>query len=134
MAMQATVEAMQDGVYPRTTSTSRPVRSRGQAPFSPCRRHAPAFAARERQDPVQTGGDRLVWLVKSLVTSQEQLFDDKGLQLRFADETPSQTLIADVDPDLIREAVVNLMSNAMRYTPSGGWVLVAMARRPTQMP
>ena len=47
-------------------------------------------------------------------------------ELRFVDETPNRTLVADVDPDLIRQAVVNLMSNAMRYTPAGGWVLVAI--------
>lgn len=126
MAMQATVEAMQDGVYPTdaehleviATEVRRLSRlvgamlqlsrlENGKTPFNP-----------EETD--------LVWLVKSLVTSQEQLFADKDLQLRFADETPNRTLVADVDPDLIRQAVVNLMSNAMRYTPAGGWVLVAI--------
>ena len=69
----------------------------------------------------------MIYLVKSLVNSQHQLFHEKGLHLRFIDETRYEECYADVDPDLIREAIVNLMSNAMRYTPSGGWVLVRIA-------
>ena len=38
----------------------------------------------------------------------------------------TEKLNADIDPDLIREAVVNLMSNAMRYTDEDGWVTVTV--------
>ena len=31
-----------------------------------------------------------------------------------------------VDPDMITQCVINLMSNAMRYTPEGGWVIVTV--------
>ena len=66
-------------------------------------------------------------LVKGLVSSQHQLFHEKGLHLRFVDETPhGGELYADVDPDLLREAIVNLMSNAMRYTNPDGWVKVSL--------
>ena len=68
----------------------------------------------------------LVYLVRSLVSSQHQLFHEKGLHLRFVDETPHGELYADVDPDLLREAIVNLMSNAMRYTNADGWVKVSL--------
>ena len=128
MAMQATVEAMQDGVYPTDAEHLEVV----AAEVRRLSRLVGAMLQLSRLEngktPFRPEETDLVWLVKSLVTSQEQLFEDKGLQLRFADETPSQTLIADVDPDLIRQAVVNLMSNAMRYTPSGGWVLVAITQ------
>lgn len=128
MAMQATVEAMQDGVYPTDAEHLEVV----AAEVRRLSRLVGAMLQLSRLEngktPFRPEEADLVWLVKSLVTSQEQLFEDKGLQLRFADETPIQTLIADVDPDLIRQAVVNLMSNAMRYTPSGGWVLVAITQ------
>jgi signal transduction histidine kinase len=68
----------------------------------------------------------VVYLVKSLVSSQHQLFHEKGLHLRFKDDTAHGECQADVDPDLIREAVVNLMSNAMRYTDEDGWVVVSV--------
>ncbi len=67
----------------------------------------------------------MVSLVRSLVSAQDQLFHERGLHLRFVDETHGE-LYADVDPDLIREAVVNLMSNAMRYTNADGWVKVSL--------
>jgi signal transduction histidine kinase len=70
----------------------------------------------------------MVYVVKSLVSMQEQLFNDRGLRLRFDDKIPTHELYADVNPDLIREAVTNIMSNAMRYTPEGGWVVVAIDR------
>lgn len=128
MAMQATVEAMQDGVYPTDAEHLEVV----AAEVRRLSRLVGAMLQLSRLEngktPFRPEETDLVWLVKSLVTSQEQLFEDKGLQLRFADETPNQTLIADVDPDLIRQVVVNLMSNAMRYTPSGGWALVAITQ------
>ena len=68
----------------------------------------------------------VVYLIRSLVTSQHQLFHEKGLHLRFVDESQYGELNADIDPDLIREAVVNLMSNAMRYTDEDGWVTVTV--------
>ena len=68
----------------------------------------------------------VVYLIRSLVTSQHQLFHEKGLHLRFVDESQYGELNADIDPDLIREAVVNLMSNAMRYTDEDGWVMVTV--------
>ena len=68
----------------------------------------------------------MVYLVKSLVSSQHQLFHERGLHLRFVDETPHGECNADVDPDMIREAIVNLMSNAMRYTNEDGWVKVSV--------
>ena len=60
------------------------------------------------------------------MSSQHQLFHERGLHLRFVDETPHGELYADVDPDLLREAIVNLMSNAMRYTNADGWVKVSL--------
>lgn len=128
MAIQATVEAMQDGVLPADEEHLQTVDDEvrrlsrlvdamlhlsrienGKAHFNP-----------ERTD--------VVYLIRSLVDMQERLFADKGLRLRFDDKTAHHELYADVDPDGIREAVTNLMSNAMRYTPEGGWVLVSVAQ------
>ena len=72
--------------------------------------------------------DDLVYLVKSLVSMQERMFADKGLRLRFDDKTAEGECFVDMDADLIREAITNIMSNAMRYTPEGGWVVVSVER------
>ena len=61
-----------------------------------------------------------------IVDGQQQLFIKRDLRLRFSDDTQGRAAVIDVDADMITQAVVNLMSNAMRYTPEGGWVVVSV--------
>jgi signal transduction histidine kinase len=82
----------------------------------------------ENNSDFKTESTDMVYVVKSLVAMQEQLFAERDLRLRFDDKTQSHELYADVNPDLIREAITNIMSNAMRYTPEGGWVIVTIDR------
>ncbi len=126
MAVQATVEAMQDGVLPADDEHLETVASE-------VRRLSRLIDAMLKLSRLENGTKELkiertdmVYLVKSLVSSQHQLFHERGLHLRFVDETPHGELFADVDADLLREAIVNLMSNAMRYTNSDGWVKVSL--------
>lgn len=126
MAMQATVEAMQDGVLPADDEHLEVVASE-------VRRLSRLIDAMLKLSRLENGTTELktertdlVYLVRSLVSSQHQLFHERGLHLRFFDETPHGELYADVDPDLLREAIVNLMSNAMRYTNADGWVKVSL--------
>lgn len=127
MAMQATVEAMQDGVLPADEENLERVASE-------VRRLSRLIDAMLKLSRLENGTTELniehtdiVGLIKGLVGSQHQLFHESGIHLRFIDETPSGELYADVDPDLVREAVVNLMSNALRYTDPGGWVRVSVS-------
>lgn len=124
MAMQATVEAMQDGVLPADDEHLEVVASE-------VRRLSRLIDAMLKLSRLENGTTEvkvektdMVYLIKSLVSAQHQLFHERGLHLRFVDETAHGELYADVDPDLIREAIVNLMSNAMRYTNADGWVKV----------
>lgn len=126
MAMQATVEAMQDGVLPADDEHLEVVASE-------VRRLSRLIDAMLKLSRLENGTTEvkvektdMVYLVKSLVSAQHQLFHERGLHLRFVDETAHGELYADVDPDLIREAIVNLMSNAMRYTNPDGWVKVSL--------
>ena len=126
MALQATVEAMQDGVLPADDEHFETVASE-------VRRLSRLIDAMLRLSRLENGTTEIkaertdvVYLVRGLVSAQHQLFHERGLHLRFVDETPHGELYADLDPDLIREAVVNLMSNAMRYTNADGWVKVSV--------
>ena len=126
MAMQATVEAMQDGVLPADDEHLEVVASE-------VRRLSRLIDAMLKLSRLENGTTEvkvektdMVYLVRSLVSAQHQLFHERGLHLRFVDETSHGELYADVDPDLIREAIVNLMSNAMRYTNADGWVKVSL--------
>lgn len=127
MAMLATVEAMQDGVLPADDEHFETVASE-------TRRLSRLVDAMLHLSRIENGKGNLktertdmVYLVKSLVSSQHQLFHERGLHLRFNNDTGRDECYAEVDSDLLQEAIINLMSNAMRYTPEGGWVLVKVA-------
>jgi len=73
-------------------------------------------------------------LVSGVVRNHEPQFREKGVALRFAPVTEdshgvSPTLA--VDPDKLSQAVINLLSNALKYTPPGGAVEVCVDTRPS---
>lgn len=126
MAIQATVEAMQDGVLPADSEHLEVVASE-------VRRLSRLIDVMLRLSRLENGTIDLnyetadvVLLIRTLVASQQQLFHEKGLHLHFVDDTVHGELIVEMDPDLLREAVVNLLSNAMRYTDPDGWVKVSV--------
>lgn len=63
----------------------------------------------------------------ALVPFLEAIAHDWDLQavekdLHFKTDFPDMTLIVSADPNLLRQAIANLLSNACRYTPTGGTV------------
>ena len=127
MAMLVTVEAMQDGVLPTSDENLETVASE-------TRRLSRLVDAMLHLSRIENGTTELkfkntdlVRLARNLVSGQHQLFHEQGIHLRFTNETGRSELYAEVDADLIREALVNLMSNAMRYTNEGGWVVVTVS-------
>ena len=128
MAMLATVEAMQDGVLPTDEEHLETVAGEVRR----LSRLVSAMLTLSRIEngttpfePVRTD---MVGLVRSIVSSQEQLFHERDLRLRFDVKGPRKEIFAEVDRDMISQAVINLLSNALRYTPEGGWVVVTMSQ------
>ena len=126
MAMQATVEAMQDGVLPADDEHFETVASEVRRLSRLVDAMLKLSRLENNANELKTERTDVIYLLRSLVSSQHALFHEKGLHLRFINESGRDELMADIDADLIREAVVNLMSNAMRYTPEGGWVVVSV--------
>ncbi len=128
MAMTATIEAIQDGIYPANdeylgiiaTETNRLTRL-VNAMLQLSRMESGTLLP----TPVRTD---VVNMIHNLVVSQERLFEEKGLRLRFQNDTGKPDCFAEFDRDMIQQATINLMSNAMRYTSSGGWILVSVAQ------
>ena len=128
MAMQATVEAMQDGVLPadQTNLATVAIEVRRLS------RLVDAMLRLSRMEngktPFQIEKCDIVELTNDLVMAHTQLFQDNGIALSFINDTGHDSFMVEIDPDLVREAMVNLMSNAMRYTSEGGSVIVRVAR------
>ena len=128
MAMQATVEAMQDGVLPADQDTLATVAIEVRR----LSRLVDAMLRLSRMEngttPFQIEKCDIVELTSDLVMAHSQLFQDNGIKLDFVNDTGHSSFNVEIDPDLVREAMVNLMSNAMRYTSEGGTVTVRVAR------
>ena len=79
------------------------------------------------QDVIQLSRAKWQWMADKAVDKLEPLFHERDLRLRFADETQGKMPFIKVDPDMITQCVINLMSNAMRYTPDGGRITCRVA-------
>ena len=68
-------------------------------------------------------------LVRGIVKNHEPQFTEKGVSLRFLPGAGDTAPTAPVDPDKISQAVINLLSNALKFTPAGGTVEVRVESR-----
>ncbi len=126
MAMLATVEAMQDGVYPTDNEHLETVASETRRLARLVQQMLDLSRMENHTAPMNIEAVDMVELVRGIVNAQEPLFHERDLRLRFADDTQGKMPFIKVDPDMITQCVINLMSNAMRYTPEGGWVIVTV--------
>ena len=126
MAMLATVEAMQDGVYPTDEEHLETVASETRRLARLVQQMLDLSRMENSTAPLNLEPVDMVPFVRSIVDGQERLFAQRDLRLRFADETQGRSDEIEADPDMITQCVINLLSNAMRYTPEGGWVVVSV--------
>lgn len=63
-------------------------------------------------------------LIRQTATVTQPQLEGKGLKLKV--ELPEEPVEANVDPDRIGQVLVNLLSNAQRYTPDGGQITVRL--------
>ena len=126
MAMQATVEAMQDGVYPTDAEHLETVVSETRRLARLVQQTLDLSRLENHAAPLRLDKVNIVQLTQTIVNNQHQLFHNKGLHLRFVDEMQGRSAVITCDSDMITQCIINLMSNAMRYTPEDGWVVVSV--------
>jgi signal transduction histidine kinase len=126
MAIQSTVEAMVDGVLPLdyqrlNTLNSEVVR---------LSRLVEGLLKLSKLESGSMAIDMqivdLSWVISDLMATHQMMMEDSGLSVEF--ETDEGVYVM-ADADLIRQATSNLLSNAVRYTDSGGHVFVSVKRR-----
>ena len=127
MGMLATVEAMQDGVMPADEEHLETVASETRRLARLVQQMLDLSRMETKTTPMNVEEVDMVPFVQRIVTGQHQLFHDRDLRLRFTDETQGRDATCECDPDMVTQAIINIMSNAMRYTPEGGWVVVSVA-------
>lgn len=70
----------------------------------------------------------LAALVAAAVAPFRSRAQAKGLQLRIAEPEPAAPATVDTDPAKLRHLLNTLLSNAVKFTPTGGTVTVALGR------
>lgn len=125
MAIQATVEAIQDGVFEadeeHLNTISVETRRLGRLV------EALLHLNRLENGTTEIKSDlvNLSSVCIGLSTTHEALVDSSGIMF-FTNITPNVMIIG--DKDLISQAVANLLSNALRYTPENGMVQLDLTR------
>lgn len=117
MAIQATVEAILDGVFEADEERLETIDSEVQRLSRLVDAILKLSRLENRTTPLKEELVNVGDLVSTLVVAHEAFVLDSGLYLHYqADDD----VFVYGDRDMIRQAVANLISNAVRYTPEGG--------------
>ena len=125
MAIQATVEAMVDGVYEADEERLVTVNSEVQRLSRLVDALLKLSRLESRSQPMKEDIVDVGELIEGIVSTHEMFVSDSGLTLDYHAE---DNVLVVGDPDMIRQATANLISNAVRYTPEGGHIDVTVRR------
>ena len=125
MAIQATVEAMVDGVLPvdeeRLITVDSEVMRLSRLVDSLLKLSRLENRANPNKQELIDVGE----VVSGIIATHEAYVSESGLTLHYKTD---QNVYIMGDPDLIRQATANLISNAVRYTDEGGHIYVRVKR------
>lgn len=121
MAIRSTVEAMIDGVFKADEERLETVNSEVQRLSRLVDAILKLSRLENRSTPLKKEIVDVGKLISGIVSTHEAFVADSGLTL-FYEADPDIQVFGDAD--MIRQATANLISNAVRYTPEGGFITV----------
>ncbi len=125
MAIQANVEAMIDGVYEKDEEHLMLVDAEVGRLSKLVDGLLKLSRLEMRTTPMREEPVDLTALVADVVSSHEAFIEDCGISISLGAQQDVKTL---GDADMIRQAVTNLVSNAIRYTDEGGSITISVFR------
>ncbi|MEF9841167.1 MAG: HAMP domain-containing sensor histidine kinase [Raoultibacter sp.] len=125
MAIQSTVEAMVDGVFEPNAERLETVNSEVQRLGRLVEALLKLSRLENRSSPMDKKVINVGDLISGIIATHEAFVADSGLTLLY--ERDNDVLVCG-DPDMLRQATANLISNAVRYTPEGGTITVKVAK------
>ncbi|MDB5166192.1 MAG: hypothetical protein JWM37_264 [Candidatus Saccharibacteria bacterium] len=75
---------------------------------------------------INTEETDLNMLARNVMSELDSLAKEKNIKMTY--QPTDDPLIVDSDPSLIREVVINLLTNAVKYTPEGGDVTIRLTK------
>jgi heavy metal sensor kinase len=64
-------------------------------------------------------------LIQNILDDVKILFNQKGIQMNFS---PAETIILEADENQLRRAILNILDNAIKYTPKNGKIFVNLEK------
>lgn len=125
MAIQATVEAMVDGVLPVDEQRLMTVDSEVMRLSRLVDQLLKLSRLENRSNPTKQEIVDVGEVVAGIIATHEAYVREAGLTLKYRADA---NVLVMGDPDLIRQATANLISNAVRYTDEGGHINVRVRR------
>ncbi len=125
MAIQSTVEAIIDGVLPADEQRLAVLNSEVIRLSHLVDALLKLSRLENRSAPMAHQEVDLGETIQELALSHEMLVEEAGLKLTYSYD---EGVIVRGDPELLRQATANVLSNAVRYTPAGGRIDIMVRR------
>ena len=122
--LQGNLQAILDGVYPMEMEEIARLAEQTQGLTNLVGDLHELALAEARQLPMHKRPTELSELVVSAIESFQPLIEERNIHLKIV--LPGASVSAEIDADRLRQALQNIIGNAIRYTPEGGIIEIGI--------
>lgn len=132
MIIQGQLELIQQGIKQPSPSTLLPIQDEVSRLSDLVQDLHQLSLAEVGQLSLEKQPTDLKQLIRQLLDMFQPESQSRHIKLRFMDQTHSSSIQLAIDPARIKQVLVNLLSNALRYTPMQGEISLQLTEEPTQ--